>query len=90
MAGQTTSNEDSAVRRLTLEVFGCPSDPAPVCGDGAVTPPEQCDVDGSSSGDCSIACTAWSPDPCKSDGTCDSADVVPPRGEDLPGKEEVE
>ena len=34
MAGQTTSNEDSAVRRLTLEVFGCKSDPAPVCGDG--------------------------------------------------------
>ena len=90
MAGQTTSNEDSAVRRLTLEVFGCPSDPAPVCGDGAVTPPEQCDVGGGSGGDCSIACTAWSPEPCKSAGTCTSADVVPPRGEDLPGKEEVE
>merc|ERR1719321_325751 len=37
-----------------------------------------------------MACTAWSPKPCKSDGTCASADVVPPRGEDLPGKEEVE
>ena len=89
MAGQTTSNEDSAVRSLTLEVFGCLVDPAPVCGDGAVTPPRAVRR---RRGQRRLLHRVYGLEPrtCKSDGTCASADVVPPRGEDLPGKEEVE
>jgi hypothetical protein len=48
MGGQPADNEDIGVSALTLEVYGCcmhpSSRPQPVCSDGRVVAPEQCDL----------------------------------------------
>ena len=105
MAGQTASNadlslgnEDVALRSLEIEVFGCRSSPAPVCGDGTTIPPEQCDsgVDALTNRsnndynrDCSIGCTVWNLPSCSQLGTCYVPPPPPPLGQDMPGKQEV-
>ncbi|EGB12918.1 hypothetical protein AURANDRAFT_60916 [Aureococcus anophagefferens] len=82
-------NEEAAVRYLTLEVHGCrAADPA-VCGDGVVTAPEECDDGGNATGACSLACTLWIPEPCRTSGTCEAEPEAEPLGEDFPGKEEI-
>ena len=68
------------------------------CGDGVVTTPEDCDhgtnpdtnvsLNGFGRG-CSIGCTYWNLPSCKQAGTCFVPPPPPPRGEDMPGKQEV-
>jgi|EP00966_Prymnesium_polylepis_P001623 hypothetical protein len=56
---QGLNNEDVGVASMTIEVFGCKLEEEPVCGNGQVEYPEECDL-GPENGfgrACSMACT---------------------------------
>ena len=85
-------NEDVAVVGMEIEVYGCKMDSPPVCGDGKIEYPEQCDLgagENTEGSKCSRACTTWNPQECKYFGTCPPVIPEEPSGETFPGKKEV-
>eukprot|EP00966_Prymnesium_polylepis_P027559 637164-Prymnesium_polylepis.1 len=86
-------NEDVGLSQLTIEVYGCrmPADTRPICGDGLIMRPEQCDLGTDASNQtrnaygasCSIGCTTWNPLPCTLDGSCSLPESLPPSGQDV-------
>jgi hypothetical protein len=89
-------NEEAALQNITVEVYGCRLPDDPVCGDGVVTLPEQCDLGMSGNQSlntwgaaCSVACTGFNLPACSTSGDCPVDPAPAPIGQDFPGKTEV-